>query len=89
MSASGSWLHLDYCGTTLADIAWGIGFIALALTGQFAVAAHSSRGLFALVLVAIGGPLAYLSGAKLGAATLPSANGLFILGITWAGACKA
>jgi len=35
---------------------------------------------------AIGGPLAYLSGAKLGAATLPSTRGLIILGITWAGA---
>lgn len=33
---------------------------------------------------AVGGPLAYLSGAKLGAATLPSANGLVILGLTWA-----
>ena len=38
---------------------------------------------------AVGGPLAYLSGAKLGAATLPSTNGLFILGITWAGAFPA
>jgi hypothetical protein len=38
---------------------------------------------------AIGGPLAYLSGAKLGAATLPSTNGLIILGITWACAFPA
>jgi hypothetical protein len=38
---------------------------------------------------AIGGPLAYLSGAKLGAATLPSTNGLVILGITWACAFPA
>jgi hypothetical protein len=38
---------------------------------------------------AVGGPLAYLSGAKLGAATLPSTNGLFILGITWAVAFPA
>jgi hypothetical protein len=38
---------------------------------------------------AIGGPLAYLSGAKLGAATLPSTNGLVILGVTWACAFPA
>jgi hypothetical protein len=38
---------------------------------------------------AVGGPLAYLSGAKLGAATLPSTNGLVILGITWACAFPA
>jgi hypothetical protein len=38
---------------------------------------------------AVGGPLAYLSGAKLGAATLPSTNGLAILGITWACAFPA
>ena len=38
---------------------------------------------------AIGGPLAYLSGAKLGAATLPSTNGLVILGMTWACAFPA
>jgi hypothetical protein len=33
---------------------------------------------------AVGGPLAYLSGAKLGAASIPSHRGLLILGITWA-----
>jgi hypothetical protein len=38
---------------------------------------------------AVGGPLAYLSGARLGAATLPSTNGLVILGITWACAFPA
>ena len=38
---------------------------------------------------AVGGPLAYLSGAKLGSATLPSSNGLVILGITWAVAFPA
>ena len=38
---------------------------------------------------AVGGPLAYLSGAKLGAASLPSTNGLLILGITWAVAFPA
>ena len=37
----------------------------------------------------VGGPLAYLSGAKLGAATLPSTHGLVILGIIWAGAFPA
>jgi len=31
----------------------------------------------------------YLGGAKLGAASLPSASGLVILGITWAGAFPA
>jgi steroid 5-alpha reductase family enzyme len=39
----------------VADIAWGIGFIVLALTGQFAVTAVSTRGLLVLVLVAIWG----------------------------------
>jgi hypothetical protein len=38
---------------------------------------------------AVGGPLAYLSGAKLGAASLPSTKGLVILGITWAVAFPA
>ena len=38
---------------------------------------------------ALGGPFAYLSGAKLGAASLPSTNGLVILGITWACAFPA
>ena len=38
---------------------------------------------------AFGGPLAYLSGAKLGAASLPSTNGLVILGIIWACALPA
>ena len=38
---------------------------------------------------AIGGPLAYLGGAKLGAASLPSTNGLVVLGITWATAFPA
>ena len=38
---------------------------------------------------AVGGPLAYLGGAKLGAASLPSTNGLVVLGITWAGALPA
>ena len=38
---------------------------------------------------AVGGPLAYLSGAKLGAASLPSTKGLVILGITWAVAFAA
>jgi hypothetical protein len=38
---------------------------------------------------AIGGPLAYLSGAKIGAASLPSTTGLVILGITWAFAFPA
>jgi hypothetical protein len=35
---------------------------------------------------AVGGPLAYLGGAKLGAAGIPSHYGLLILGITWAAA---
>jgi len=38
---------------------------------------------------AVGGPLAYYGGAKLGAATLPSTNGLIILGIAWACAFPA
>jgi hypothetical protein len=47
------------------------------------------RYLAGAVFGAVGGPLAYLSGAKLGAATVPSSSGLFILGITWAGAFPA
>ena len=38
---------------------------------------------------AVGGPLAYLGGAKLGAASLPTTTGLLILGITWAVAFPA
>jgi len=47
------------------------------------------RYLVGAIFGAIGGPLAYLSGAKLGAASVPSASGLVILGITWAGAFPA
>jgi hypothetical protein len=35
---------------------------------------------------AVGGPLAYLGGAKLGAASIPSHHGLLVLGIIWAAA---
>lgn len=47
------------------------------------------RYLAGAVFGAVGGPLAYLSGAKLGAASLPSTIGLVVLGITWAGAFPA
>ena len=47
------------------------------------------RYLAGAVFGAVGGPLAYLSGAKLGAASLPSSSGLVILGITWAAAFPA
>ena len=47
------------------------------------------RYLLGAIFGAIGGPLAYLGGAKLGAATLPSTNGLVILGIAWACAFPA
>jgi steroid 5-alpha reductase family enzyme len=39
----------------VADIAWGAGFVILALAGQFAVAAILIRGLLVLVLVSIWG----------------------------------
>jgi steroid 5-alpha reductase family enzyme len=39
----------------VADVAWGAGFIVLALAGQFAVAAISIRGLLSLTLVTIWG----------------------------------
>ena len=39
----------------VADIAWGAGFIVLALAGQFAATAASIRGLLALTLVTIWG----------------------------------
>ena len=39
----------------VADIAWGAGFIVLALAGQFAAAAISIRGLLVLALVTIWG----------------------------------
>ena len=42
------------------------------------------RYLLGSLFGAVGGPFAYLGGAKLGAASLPSTNGLVILGITWA-----
>jgi tetrahydromethanopterin S-methyltransferase subunit D len=47
------------------------------------------RYLAGAIFGAVGGPLAYLSGAKLGAASLPSTDGLVILGITWAAAFPA
>ena len=39
----------------VADVAWGAGFIVLALVGQFAVAAISSRGILILALVTVWG----------------------------------
>jgi steroid 5-alpha reductase family enzyme len=39
----------------IADIAWGAGFIVLALAGPFAAAAVSARGLLVLTLVALWG----------------------------------
>jgi steroid 5-alpha reductase family enzyme len=39
----------------VADVAWGAGFIVLALASQFAAAAISIRGLFVLALVTIWG----------------------------------
>lgn len=41
------------------------------------------RYLFGAVFGAVGGPLAYLSGAKLGAAALPSTQGMLMLAIGW------
>jgi steroid 5-alpha reductase family enzyme len=39
----------------VADVAWGAGFISIALAGQFAVASISTRGLLVLTLVTIWG----------------------------------
>jgi steroid 5-alpha reductase family enzyme len=39
----------------VADVAWGAGFIFLALAGQFAAAAASSRGMLVLALVTVWG----------------------------------
>jgi hypothetical protein len=49
------------------------------------------RGRYVLgaIFGAIGGPLAYLGGAKLGAAVIPSSIGLMYLAITWAAAFPA
>jgi hypothetical protein len=47
------------------------------------------RYLAAAIFGAIGGPLAYLGGAKLGAAANPSTANLVILGITWSAAFPA
>ncbi len=42
------------------------------------------RYLLGTIFGAIGGPLAYLGGAKLGAAALPSNHDLVVLGLAWA-----
>ncbi len=47
------------------------------------------RSVLGALFGAGGGPLAYLGGAKLGAATLPTTEGLVILGIAWAVAFPA
>ena len=39
----------------VADVAWGAGFVVLALVGQFAVDAISNRGILVLALVTIWG----------------------------------
>lgn len=39
----------------IADVAWGIGFIFLALVGQFSASSVSDRGILVLVLVAVWG----------------------------------
>ena len=69
---------------------WSPPWMAMLWVNQ-AVALNASlawmrgRYLLGALLGAIGGPLAYLSGAKLGAMLrLPSHHGLLIIGITWA-----
>jgi hypothetical protein len=47
------------------------------------------RYLVGALFGAIGGPLAYLGGAKLGAASLPSDQSLLVLGVVWAGVFPA
>ena len=55
-----------------------------AMTLNSCMAWLRGRYLAGALFGAIGGPLAYLSGAKLGAASIPSMRGLLVLGITWA-----
>jgi hypothetical protein len=54
-----------------------------AMTLNSCMAWLRGRYLAGALFGAIGGPLAYLSGAKLGAASIPSTRGLLVLGITW------
>jgi hypothetical protein len=57
-----------------------------AMTLNSCMAWLRGRYLAGALFGAVGGPLAYLSGAKLGAASIPSHPGLLILAITWAAA---
>lgn len=59
-------------------------WLNFAMTLNVSLAWLKHRYLLAALFGAVGGPLAYLSGAKLGATeTVPSSNGLLILAIGW------
>lgn len=59
-------------------------WINQATTLNFCLAWLRGRYLLGAVFGAVGGPLAYLAGAKLGAAAVPSSQGMLILAATWA-----
>lgn len=59
-------------------------WINQAMTLNYCMAWLRGRYLLGALFGAVGGPLAYLAGAKLGAAAVPSSEGIVILAACWA-----
>jgi hypothetical protein len=59
-------------------------WVNLAMTLNDSMAWLRGRFVLAVIFGAIGGPLAYYSGAKLGAADVPAMADLVVIGIAWA-----
>jgi hypothetical protein len=81
---------LDYKGNWSAPFTcpvWAVGlWINFALTLRSSLSWLSRRYLFSAVLGAVGGPMAYISGEALGAATLaPPPVGILAVAVAWAG----
>lgn len=79
-----SFAHAD--ATVLSGAVWFASlWAAFATTLQLSLAWMQSRPLVAIAFGAIGGPLAYLAGERLGAIVLPSKlQSLIVLSIEWA-----
>jgi hypothetical protein len=84
--ASGAFSPIPYVFPVPFSSLWMVMlWVNLATTMNVSMGWLSGRYAVAAVFGAIGGPVAYLSGAKLGAMTsIPDAGGLLAIGIAWA-----
>ncbi len=86
---SSSGLVVFASGVWIEGIAphWMLGlWIAFATTLSVSMRWLMARPVLAIAFGALGGPIAYYAGMKLGAMTIHSDSSLFVIGIAWAGA---